>query len=131
MKNVKLLLVAAAVVRAVSGYGYLDLNRNGTMEPYEDPSLPRERRIDDLISGAASLCGRLSISVPHDVSQVPAFYNHPITGRPDHDCLRITDFSVCGYWNREGTRCCDPGEYRIWIAPNSRDLGKGVSYIMK
>jgi len=30
--------------------GWIDLNKNGKMDPYEDPSLPIEKRIDDLIS---------------------------------------------------------------------------------
>lgn len=168
-----------------------------------------------LLVGLAQPSGRLSISVPHDVSQVPAFYNKPITGRPDWDCgqyrdtkergarypfgygLTYTTFSygpveikdgvamcrvtntgkregtetvqlyihqqvchagwrpicelrgfgkltlkpgesevvtfkltpVCfGYVDREGRRVADHGAYRVWIAPNSRDLGKGATY---
>ncbi len=30
--------------------GWIDLNKNGKMDPYEDPSLPIRKRIDDLIS---------------------------------------------------------------------------------
>ena len=30
--------------------GYLDLNKNGRMDAYENPKLPIERRIDDLLS---------------------------------------------------------------------------------
>ena len=171
----------------------------------------------DLLSGKTGPRGRLSISVPHDVSQVPAFYNKPITGRPDWDCgqyrdtkergarypfgygltyttfkygevemdslgrasctvtntgkcegtevvqlyvhqrvchagwrpvceLRgfervtlkpgeskkvsfdVRDGAVLGYVDRDGQPRTDPGEYRIWIAPNSRDLGKGANW---
>jgi beta-glucosidase len=32
------------------GRDFMDLNKNGTMDPYEDPSLPIEQRIDDLLS---------------------------------------------------------------------------------
>jgi beta-glucosidase len=32
------------------GKPYMDLNKNGKMDPYEDPKLPIEKRIDDLIS---------------------------------------------------------------------------------
>lgn len=49
-------LVAAAAVTlatlstaAPAPEPYRDLNRNGAMDPYEDPSLPVERRIDDLV----------------------------------------------------------------------------------
>ena len=169
----------------------------------------------NLLAGKASPRGRLSISVPHDVSQVPAFYNKPITGRPDWDCgqyrdtkergarypfgygltyttfkygkpaldgkgkvictvtntgkregtevvqlyihqqvchagwrpvceLRgfervtlkpgesrtvsfdVTDPAVLGYKDREGNPRRDAGDYRLWIAPNSRDRGEGV-----
>src|SRR3990172_4289905 len=30
--------------------GWIDLNKNGVKDPYEDPTLPIERRIDDLLS---------------------------------------------------------------------------------
>ena len=30
--------------------GYLDLNKNGRMDPYENPNLPVEQRIDNLLS---------------------------------------------------------------------------------
>ena len=29
---------------------YRDLNKNGRMDPYEDPRIPIEERIDDLLS---------------------------------------------------------------------------------
>src|SRR4051812_25360885 len=32
------------------GRDYMDLDKNGKMDPYEDPNLPIERRIDDLLS---------------------------------------------------------------------------------
>ncbi|MBE2216548.1 MAG: glycoside hydrolase family 3 C-terminal domain-containing protein [Opitutaceae bacterium] len=30
--------------------GWIDLNKNGTKDPYEDPTLPFERRVDDLLA---------------------------------------------------------------------------------
>src|SRR5438105_13898966 len=30
--------------------GYLDLNKNGRMDPYENPRLPIDKRIDDLLA---------------------------------------------------------------------------------
>src|SRR5690349_10896706 len=30
--------------------GFLDLNKNGRMDPYENPKLPIEKRIDNLLS---------------------------------------------------------------------------------
>ena len=169
----------------------------------------------NLLVGKAKPQGRLSVSVPHDVSQVPAFYNRPITGRPYADCgqyrdtkergarypfgygLTYTSFTygevkldgnrvsctltnagkcegtevaqlyvhqaachagwrpvcelrgfervtlkpgestvvsfaltgdVLGYVDREGLPRADRGAYRVWIAPNARDLGKGADY---
>src|SRR5689334_5111780 len=32
------------------GAKFMDLNKNGQMDPYEDPDLPIEQRIDDLLS---------------------------------------------------------------------------------
>lgn len=34
--------------------------------------------------------------------------------------------TVLGYVRRDGRETFDPGVYRVWIAPNSRDLGEGV-----
>ena len=44
----------------------------------------------NLLSGRAAPSGRLSMSVPQDVSQVPVFYNHPVTGRPEDGRYRDT-----------------------------------------
>ena len=44
--------------------------------------------IADLIVGRASPSARLVMSVPHDVSMVPCYYNCPITGRPDQGFYR-------------------------------------------
>lgn len=182
------------------------------------PGSEGPRALANLLSGEVSPCGRLSMSVPHDVSQLPAFYNRPITGRPYEDCgqyrdtkergarypfgygltyttfrydnLRLTGNRVScaltntgaregtevvqlylhqqachagwrpicelrgfkrltlkpgetqevtfeltpatlGYVDREGRPQTDAGDYRIWLAPNSRDLGKGVVYTFR
>ncbi|MCD6288320.1 MAG: glycoside hydrolase family 3 C-terminal domain-containing protein [Candidatus Hydrogenedentes bacterium] len=45
-------LISAGPARAgldIYHDGWIDLNKNGTMDPYEDPSVSIERRIDDLI----------------------------------------------------------------------------------
>ena len=44
------LATLAAVLAATSALGYVDFNKNGKMDPYEDPSLPREARVRDLVS---------------------------------------------------------------------------------
>lgn len=46
------------------------------------PGIQAGPGIVDLLSGAASPTGRLSISVLKNVSQAPLFYNRPRTGRP-------------------------------------------------
>jgi beta-glucosidase len=43
-----------ARLTSVDGVEYRDLNRNGRMDPFEDPRLPVEERVDDLV-------GRLSL----------------------------------------------------------------------
>src|SRR5215218_3187412 len=40
---------ARSPVKPASGE-FLDLNKNGKKDPYEDPNVPIERRIDDLIA---------------------------------------------------------------------------------
>jgi hypothetical protein len=35
--------------------GWIDLNENGTKDPYEDPAVPVEMRIDDLLSAITRL----------------------------------------------------------------------------
>lgn len=39
--------------------------------------------------------------------------------------------ATLGYVDREGRPQTDAGDYRIWLAPNSRDLGKGVVYTFR
>ena len=175
------------------------------------PGSEGPRALADLLTGVSSPSGRLSISVPHDVSQVPAFYNRPSTGRPGSGQYRdtkergarypfgfgltytsfeygpvsacdgvarcsvrntgrrpgteVVQLYVCqqacsagwrpvcelrgfervtlapgesrdvsfalkpetlGYVRSDGGPAFDSGRYRIWIAPNSRDLGEGV-----
>ncbi len=41
---------AAPAVRHADGTSYRDLNGNGVMDPYEDPRLPVEERVEDLLS---------------------------------------------------------------------------------
>lgn len=51
----------------------------------------------DVITGRCDACGRLSVSVPKSVGQVPVHYNHPSTGRP---ALGKTRFEV-GYMDMD------------------------------
>lgn len=39
--------------------------------------------VADIITGKYDVSGRLSVSVPRSVGQVPIYYNHPNTGRPN------------------------------------------------
>jgi beta-glucosidase len=43
-------LIAAPQSRNIYHGNWIDLNKNGRMDPYEDPSVPVERRIDNLLS---------------------------------------------------------------------------------
>ena len=47
MNRLKFLLLGLA---ATPAFGYLDLNKNGTMDPYENPALPRAERVADLLA---------------------------------------------------------------------------------
>lgn len=53
--------------------------------------------VADVITGRCDACGRLSVSVPKSVGQVPVYYNHPSTGRP---ALGKTRFEV-GYMDMD------------------------------
>src|SRR5215510_4031641 len=44
------LLIAAPQTRDIYHGNWIDLNKNGRMDPYEDPSVPVENRIDNLLS---------------------------------------------------------------------------------
>ena len=48
----------------------------------------------DLLSGDVSPSARLSMSLPHDVGQVPIYYNHYRTGLPNNDALNFRDSSI-------------------------------------
>ncbi len=50
MKNACLFSVLFAAASAFAAEGWTDCNRNGTCDPYEDPSLPVERRVEDLLA---------------------------------------------------------------------------------
>jgi beta-glucosidase len=48
--------------------GWIDLNKNGTQDPYEDPAVPIERRIDDLL-------GRMTVA--EKTAQMVTLYGFP------------------------------------------------------
>jgi beta-glucosidase len=54
-------------LKPISGE-YVDLNKNGRKDPYEDPSLPIERRIDDLLS---------KMTVEEKTCQMATLYGYP------------------------------------------------------
>ena len=53
--------------------------------------------VADVLTGQCDVSGRLSVSVPKAVGQVPVYYNHPSTGRP---ALGKTRFEV-GYMDMD------------------------------
>ncbi len=69
-------------VRAVTddGFAFRDLNKNGRLDPYEDPRLPVEERVDDLL-------GRLTLE------EKAGLMFHQVAGIDDH-----------GYYGDEHTR---------------------------
>jgi beta-glucosidase len=42
--------MASNLLRAEDGQAFRDLNKNGVLDPYEDPRRPIEERIEDLLS---------------------------------------------------------------------------------
>jgi len=48
------------------------------------PGIRGGEAIAELLTGKAAPSGRLTISVPHTVGQVPMYYNRPKTGRPEN-----------------------------------------------
>ncbi len=69
-------------VRAVTddGFAFRDLNKNGRLDPYEDPRLPAEERVEDLLSRLA-------------LEEKAGLMFHQVAGIDDH-----------GYYGDEHTR---------------------------
>lgn len=75
------------------------------------PGSAAAKGIVRVLTGAAEPGGRLVMSFPHDVSQVPVNYNHPITGRPTRGNYR------------------EDGNGRRWGRVNDRfGFGYGLTY---
>src|ERR1700730_19408410 len=53
---------------AIYHNGWIDLNKNGTKDPYEDPALPVEKRIDDLLA---------RMTVAEKTAQMVTLYGFP------------------------------------------------------
>ena len=62
------------------------------------PGLEAGPGLADLLMGNVSPSGRLSMSVPRDVAQVPIFYNHFNTGRPGSGQYRDMKSTEAQYW---------------------------------
>ncbi len=67
--------------RHTDGTPYRDLNRNGVMDPYEDPRLPVEARVDDLVA-RLSLAEKAGLMV-HSVVMVSV--DGAVDGTPLHE----------------------------------------------
>lgn len=72
--------------RHTDGTAYRDLNGNGVMDPYEDPRLPIEERVDDLLS-RLSLAEKAGLMVQSVVSVTS-------DGAMDGDEIAPRDFSA-------------------------------------
>jgi beta-glucosidase len=62
------------------------------------PGVQAGHGIVDILSGDKSPSGRLCMSVPYDVGQVPLYYNHYITGRPSGGAYRDGMPTSARYW---------------------------------
>ncbi|MFE2105865.1 glycoside hydrolase family 3 protein [Kitasatospora sp. NPDC059463] len=93
-----------AVLHHTDGTPFRDLNHNGTMEPYEDPRLPVEERVEDLLSrmtleekAAQMLHGRM---LPGDQGPFPS-NAHLITehGLTAFGMMAVPDARTMAEWN--------------------------------
>lgn len=62
------------------------------------PGIQGGHGIVDVLSGNKSPSGRLCMSVPYDVGQVPLYYNHYVTGRPSGGAYRDGMPTSARYW---------------------------------
>lgn len=62
------------------------------------PGVQAGNGLADLLTGAVSPTGRLSMSVPADVGQVPIFYNQYRTGRPNSGQYRDASLRDPAFW---------------------------------
>jgi hypothetical protein len=54
------------------GFAYRDLNKNGRLDPYEDPRLPIEERVEDLLVSAAGRAVLVFLIGKLDPAPLPA-----------------------------------------------------------
>ncbi|WP_221409171.1 glycoside hydrolase family 3 N-terminal domain-containing protein [Reichenbachiella versicolor] len=82
--------------------------------------------IFDVVSGKVSPSGKLPVSWPKSVGQIPIYYNHKNTGRPadDKTYVHINDIPVRAWQSSLGNRShyLDDGYEPLW------DFGFGLTY---
>jgi beta-glucosidase len=44
------IVMPVQILQTEDGFAYRDLNKNGRLDPYEDPRRPIEERVEDLLS---------------------------------------------------------------------------------
>jgi hypothetical protein len=114
------------------GLSYRDLNGNGALDPYEDPRLPVEDRVADLIARMtleekAALLFQQGLVVPDDgaVSDEPDAISEVATGSLVRE-LGLTHFNI--YWGparrcwRSGTTECKTRQKAAGSGSRSRSL---------
>ncbi|MEV0193868.1 glycoside hydrolase family 3 N-terminal domain-containing protein [Kitasatospora purpeofusca] len=96
--------MSAALLHHTDGTPFRDLNHNGTMEPYEDPRLPVEERVEDLLArmtvaekAAQMLHGRM---LPGNHGPFPSG-DHLITerGLTAFGMMAVPDARAMAEWN--------------------------------
>ena len=81
------------------------------------PGCEAGRGLVDLLLGKAAPSGRLSMSVPRDVAQVPAFYNYVNTGRPGSGQYRDVIATDAKFWFGYGLTYTTFGYSPVRIIP--------------
>ena len=118
---------AGSSARHTDGTSYRDLNGNGVMDPYEDPSLPVEDRVEDLLSrlSLAEKAGLMIQSVvsvttdgaidgeqiaPRELSARQLIEDRHVTHLNVH---RIPDPRAMARWNNEVQRVAEQAPHGI------------------
>ncbi len=80
------------------GYAFKDLNRNGTLDPYEDWRLPARERIADLVKqlSVEDMAGLMIYSQHLSVSSSDSLFSSMFAGTYDGKPLKESD---CEIWN--------------------------------
>ena len=101
--------------------GHRDLNKNGRLDPYEDPSRPIDERVDDLL-GQMILAEKAGMMfhqmVMMDVGNM--VFPGMLTVQQHIDDRAMNTFNILGSATAREMADCDGARHRIVTAENDR-----------